>query len=149
MDNKRPPQTRSAGRSHFRSRPAVIGLIGWWAAAILAVAGWQLLDASLATEGRHRLQQLGIWSIGFAALGSVVGWGASIGSVLRDTGRVRAGAICLLALPLLGIFLGRIAFASTILDPRDPLAAAWLVSSGLLLVIATLLIVLPEHLGTH
>ena len=28
----------------------------------------------------------------------------------------------LLALPLLGIFLGRIAFTSTILDPRDPVA---------------------------
>lgn len=133
----------------FRSRPALIALIGWWAAVVLAVAGWQVLNASLAAGERIGLQQLGIWLIGFAALGSVVGWGASIGSVLRDSGRIRAGAVCLLAMPVLGVLMGWIAATSTVLNPNDPLVALWLIVSGLLLVVATLLILLPEHLGTH
>lgn len=138
-----------AGRMRFRSRPALIALIGWWAAVVLAVAGWQVLNASLAAGERIGLQQLGIWLIGFAALGSVVGWGASIGSVLRDSGRIRAGAVCLLAMPVLGVLMGWIAATSTVLNPNDPLVALWLIVSGLLLVVATLLILLPEHLGTH
>lgn len=132
----------------FRSRPAVIALIGWWAAVALAVLGWFLLDASLRTEG-VRMQQAGIWLIGFAALGSVVGWGASVGSIIRDSGRVRVGAVCLMLLPVLGLVFGWIAVSSTVLNPTDPVTALWLVLSLLLLGVATLLILLPEHLGTH
>lgn len=133
----------------FRSRPAVIALIGWWSAVVLALLGWFLLDASMRTDDGLRMQQVGIWLIGFAALGSVVGWGASVGSIIRDTGRVRAGAICLMLLPVLGLVLGWIATSSTVLTPTDPATALWLVLSVLLLAVATLLIVLPEHLGTH
>lgn len=147
MSNNRRPVAGSMGRARFRSRPALIALAGWWAAALLAIAGWLVLDASVTAPGRHALQQLGIWLIGFAALGSMIGWGASIGSVVRDSGRVRAGAFCLLALPLLGLVMSWFAFSSTVLDPHDPLAAVWVILSGVLLLVATLLIVLPEHLG--
>lgn len=125
----------------------MIALIGWWAAAVLGVTGWQVLNAALA-DGPKPLQQLGIWLIGFAALGAVVGWGASIGALLHDTGRVRAGAGCLIALPLVAAAMGWVAVSSTIAKPDDPLGAWWLVLSGLLLLIGTLLICLPEHLGT-
>lgn len=133
--------------NRFRSRPAVIALAGWWAAAVLGITGWVLLDAALADPGRSG--QVGVWLLGFAALGSVVGWGASIGSVLRDSGRVRAGAICLLVLPFLGLIVGWRAISTTVLSPTDPLAALWLVGSGLLLLLATLLIALPAQLGIH
>ena len=133
----------------LRSSPAVIAVAAWWTAALLAIAGWQVLNASMAEPDLRGLEQFGIWLVGFAALASVIGWGACIGSVLRDSGRVRAGALCLLLLPVLGLVAGWAAFSSTVLRPADPLMAAWLVASGLLLVIGTLLIVLPEHLGTN
>ncbi|MGI5950715.1 MAG: hypothetical protein ACOX61_02545 [Brooklawnia sp.] len=132
----------------YRSRPAVIAVIGWWTAAILAVIAWQLLNNSMA-DGNSRGQQSGIWLVGFAALGSVVGWGASVGSILRDRGRVRAGSICLLLIPVLGLVASWRAVSSTVCDPADPLMALWLVASALLLCIGTLLVVLPGHLGTH
>ena len=86
--------------------------------------------------------------MGFAALGSVVGWGASIGSLVRDRGRIRVGAICLLVIPVLGLVMGWLATSSTVINPQDPIVPLWLVLSGLLLLAATLLILLPEHLGT-
>lgn len=149
VGNRLAGMSRHDQRHRFRSRPAVIALIGWWSAVVLAVLGWFLLDASLRAGDDLRMQQVGIWLIGFAALGSVVGWGASVGSIIRDTGRVRAGAICLMLLPVLGLVFGWIAISSTVLSPTDPVTALWLVLSLLLLGVATLLILLPEHLGTH
>ncbi len=123
----------------------MIAVIAWWAAAVLGVVGWLLLDAAYADSGRSG--RLAIWLLGFAALAAVLGWGATIGSLLRDRGRIRVGAACLLALPLVGIFFGWLATRSTVIAPTDPLAAWWLLGSFLLLGVGTLLIVLPEHLG--
>lgn len=126
----------------------MIALGAWWVTAALGIAGWLLLDASLSGD-QPRLQQVGIWFFGFAALASVIGWGASVGSIVRDTGRVRAGAICLLGLPVLGLVMGWTAISSTIANPDDPLAAWWLILSAILLLLGTLLISLPAHLGTQ
>lgn len=126
----------------------MIAVVAWWSAALLAIIAWQLLNASMAGD-RPRLGQIGIWLVGFAALGSVAGWGASIGALLRDRGRVRVGAGLFLLVPVLGLILGWRSISSTVFDPADPLAAIWLLSSFLLLAVGTLLIALPAHLGTH
>ena len=93
-------------------------------------------------------QRAGIWLAGFAALAAITGWVGSIGSVLKDDGRVRAGASCLLAIPIVSLVMGIIAVSSTVERPTDPLPVLWVIISGLLLLVGTLLIVLPEHLGT-
>lgn len=149
MSNKRraTPTSGPSREPKFRSLPAVIAVIAWWVTVALAFAAWQFLNSSMAA-GNHRLEQVGIWLVGFAALGSVVGWGSSIGSILRDHGRVRAGAICLLLVPVLGLIFSWRAVSSTVFDPADPLMALWLVASMLLLGVGTLLIALPGHLGT-
>ena len=147
MSHQRLPNS-DRGLARLRTRPAHLALIGWWAAAVLAIIAWWLLDASMTGDGGHRTQQVGIWLVGFAALGSVIGWGASIGSLVGDRGRIRAGSICLLVIPVLGLLMGWLATSSTVIDPEDPIVPLWLVASGLLLLLATLLILLPEHLGT-
>jgi hypothetical protein len=42
--------------------------------------------------------------------------------------------------------MGIIAVSSTVERPTDPLPVLWVIISGLLLLVGTLLIVLPEHL---
>lgn len=146
MSHERPSNS-NRGLARFRSRPALLALIGWWSAAVLAAVAWWLLDASLTWDTGRRAQQAGIWLVGFAALGSVVGWGAGIGSLVRDRGRIRVGAICLLVIPVLGLVMGWLDLVDGD-QPQDPIVPLWLVLSGLLLLAATLLILLPEHLGT-
>ena len=51
-------------------------------------------------------------------------------------------------IPVLGLVMGWLATSSTVINPQDPIVPLWLVLSGLLLLAATLLILLPEHLGT-
>lgn len=140
------PRRRAAS---FRSRPALIAVVAWWLAAALGLIGWFRLDAAMSAPEPGRAAQLGIWLLGFAALAAVAGWGATIGSILRDTGRVRAGAVCLTLLPVIAVVVGWVGTRSTVLSPTDPLAAIWLLSSFLLLGVGTLLILLPEHLGTR
>ena len=147
MSHERPSNS-NRGLACFRSRPALLALIGWWSAAVLAAVAWWLLDASLTWDTGRRALQAGIWRVGCAALGSVVGWGAGIGSLVRDRGRIRVGAICLLVIPVLGLVMGWLATSSTVINRQDPIVPLWLVLSGLLLLAATLLILLPEHLGT-
>lgn len=125
----------------------MIAVVGWWLAAVLAVIAWRLLDAALVDEANRAQGQVGTWLVGFAALASVTGWGAAIGALLRDRGRVRAGVVLLICVPLISAIFGWVAVSSTVVHPNDPLAAIWLVIIGLLLAIATLLIMLPEHLG--
>lgn len=148
VSRNRPAKKRPSAESAFRSRAALIAVAAWWLAVLLAVIAWRLLNASMAAD-RPRLGQIGTWLVGFAALASVAGWGASIGSILRDRGRVRAGAICLLLVPVLGLIFSWRSVSSTVFDPADPLIALWLVGTFLLLGVGTLLIVLPAHLGTH
>ena len=71
-------------------------MIGWWSAVVLAIVATVLLNSWLADETRIGAQRAGIWLAGFAALAAITGWVGSIGSVLKDDGRVRAGASCLL-----------------------------------------------------
>lgn len=148
--SKRTSGDQGRGVRGFRSRPALIAVVAWWLAAILGVVGWLVMDAALADPSvGGRQAQVGIWMLGFAALAAVAAWGATIGALLRDVGRVRAGAGLLLGLPVAGIIFALIATRSTVIGPTDPLAALWLLVSFLLLGVGTLLIVLPAHLGTH
>ena len=57
------------------------------------------------------------------------------------------GALLLMALPLVTAAFGYFAVSSTVVNPDDPLAAVWMVVCGILLVFATLLIMVPSHLG--
>ena len=123
-----------------RSKASIIALASWWAAAVLAVAAWWALNS-----GDETATRIGVWLVGFAALGSVAGWGSSIGALLHDAGRVRIGVICLLALPVVGIVFGFVATNSTVVGPTDPVMAGWLVVSALLLIGATLFICAPSE----
>ena len=146
--SKRRATAKHSNGPGFRSRPAWIAVIGWWSAVVLAIVATVLLNSWLADETRIGAQRAGIWLAGFAALAAITGWVGSIGSVLKDDGRVRAGASCLLAIPIVSLVMGIIAVSSTVERPTDPLPVLWVIISGLLLLVGTLLIVLPEHLGT-
>ncbi|WIY83148.1 hypothetical protein [Propionimicrobium sp. PCR01-08-3] len=151
MSKKRTPAGRPdpghGTHLSFRSKAAWIAVICWWAAVLLAVGGLALLNSWLADESRVGAGRAGIWLIGFAAAAALTGTIGSIGSVLRDSGRIRIGAIFLLALPVVGIVVALIAVSSTVLNPTDPLMVIWAIVSALLLFFGTLLIVIPEHLG--
>ena len=123
-------------------------MIGWWTAVVLGIVAVLLLNSWLADATRIAAQRTGIWLVGFAALAALVGWVGSIGSVLKDAGRVRAGAACLLARPLVSVLVGIFAVSSTVEQPTDPLPVLWTIVCALLLFVGTLLIVLPEHLGS-
>ena len=129
----------------FRSRAVVVSLSAWWAAVVLGGGGWWLMGYGL--TGPDLAVRIGTWGLGLAVLAVLVGWGASIGAVLHDVGRIRIGAWCLLALPLVSALFGWGAISSTMTDPSRPLGGLWLVVSGILLVVATSLIVAPAELG--
>ncbi|EPH07162.1 hypothetical protein HMPREF1531_00215 [Propionibacterium sp. oral taxon 192 str. F0372] len=135
----------SSSAPRFRSRAIITALIAWWSAVVLGAVGWRLIDAGL--EGSDGLIRVGVWGLGLAALGAVIGWGASIGAVLNDVGRVRAGAWCLVAMPIVALLFGWAAISSAMIDPSKPLGGLWLVVSGILLFVATLLVIPPERLG--
>ncbi|GAA2179422.1 hypothetical protein GCM10009785_06030 [Brooklawnia cerclae] len=139
---------RRTATGRHRIRVALIAVIAWWFAAAFAVAAWALLDRAMSSDDASTPAMVGTWLIGLAALASVIGWASSIGSVVRDRGRIRIGALCLLVLPVLGVATALFAVSSTVERSNDPLAALWLLFSGLLLITGTLLIVPPEHLGT-
>lgn len=139
---------RRRGTGHRRRvRVALVAVGSWWSAAAFAIAAWVLLNRAASGGGRVPAM-VGIWLAGFAALASIAGWVASIGSVVRDRGRIRVGAVCLLVLPVLGAGAAWLAVSSTVLNPNDPLGSVWIVLSGILLLTGSLLIVPPEHLGT-
>lgn len=133
--------------SGFRSGAAWIAVIGWWAAVALGIIAVVVLNSSLADETRLGLQSVGIWLAGFTALAALTGWVGSIGSVMKDIGRIRVGALFLLAVPPISLVFGIVAVSSTIVRPTDPLLMLWVIICALLLGAGTLLIVLPEHLG--
>ena len=53
MSHERPSNS-NRGLARFRSRPALLALIGWWSAAVLAAVAWWLLDASLTWDTGRR-----------------------------------------------------------------------------------------------
>lgn len=134
--------------TRWRSRPAVIAVVGWWSAIIIAIIGLVLVNMSMADSSRTSLRMAGIWLIGLAVASGLTGWIGSIGSLIKDRGRVRVGAGLLLIIPVVLLGFGLAATSSTVLYQDDPLPSAATVCVGILLFIGTMLIVLPEHLGT-
>ena len=147
MHARRPSRPAAQPLPAARSRAALLAVIAWWLAIVLAIIAWRSLNAAMGEGGSDSLGQSGTWLTGFAALAAVTGWGCAIGSLLRDRGRVRVGALLLMALPLVTAVFGYFAVSSTVVNPDDPLAAVWMVVCGILLVFATLLIMVPSHLG--
>lgn len=129
----------------FRSRAVVVSLSSWWTGSLLILVGIWLIGHGW--PGPSWALTTGTWLAGIGLLAVLIGWVASIGAVIHDVGRVRVGAWFLLANPIVSLLFGWRAISSTMIDPSLPLSGLWLVASGILLVVATLLIVAPAELG--
>lgn len=131
------------GSTPGRSRAIRIALIAWWLAAGCGALAWIGLNSD------HDFGiRAGTWLLGFAALGAVTGCGAGIGSLLADRGRILAGAVVLMAEPVVAVGFLTVMLTSTVYRRLDPLVAAWGITSALLLVVASLVILAPgEDIG--
>lgn len=121
-----------------RSKAVIVALAGWWFAAICALVAWVLFSREAETAVR-----VGTWMVGFAAVGTLAGWAGSVGSLLHDRGRIRAGGLSLMLIPFLGIIFSWWILRSTTISARDPIPALWVVLSAVVLIVATGLVVAP------
>ena len=126
------------GEVSVRSRAVITAVISWWAAVICAFIAICLFASTASSAIR-----IATWLIGFSALFSLIGWMGSIGSLINDRGRIRLGGGLLMTIPFVGAGFGIAMTRSTTIAVHDPLVSAWAIITGLIVVIATLIVCAP------
>lgn len=119
----------------WRSSAAWVALVAMW---ICVIAQLVALASPVLLGGRLLI---------FAALIGLAGWVAALVAIFRSRGRVRVGAILLAVIPLWDLAVLTWSLSSTRVPTPDPTNAIITIGTLLLLVVGTLLIVIPEHLG--
>lgn len=131
----------------WRTRAAIFAVITQWVALALGLGGYLLLDyAYQKSTAMSPSNPLAVIMLLCALIAGLLAGIFAIISVIRDRGRIRAGAALIVSIPLAtGIYLVW-ASHSTLTGP-DIWTPLTLIGCVVALIVATLLIALPEHLG--
>ncbi|WP_277034019.1 hypothetical protein [Propionimicrobium lymphophilum] len=132
----------------WRTKSAVVAVIAAWVAPVAALASYLLLVAAYGGVGGAATTLIGLSMAVIAILAQATALISALLAAAKNRERVRAGAIILATIPLALLVYAAYAFAqtNTASDVFGPLVFIY---SGIALLISTLLITLPEHLGTR
>lgn len=133
--------------NRWRTRSAIFAVIAQWLALVLGISGYLVFDyayqAGTATAPGNPLAVIMLLS---AVVAGVLAAVFALVAAVKDRGRIRAGAVLIILIPLVVASYLVWAFNSTLTSPDIWMPLA-IISCILALIVATILIVLPEHLG--
>lgn len=133
--------------NRWRTRSAIFAVIAQWLALVLGISGYLVLDyeyqASTAMAPGNPMAVIMLVSAFVAGVLAAV---FALVAAFKDRGRIRAGAVLLLFIPL--AMVGYLVWATrSTMTGSDIWAPLTLIGCTLVLIVATILIALPEHLG--
>lgn len=133
--------------NRWRTRSAIFAVIAQWLALVLGISGYLVLDyeyqASTAMAPGNPMAVIMLVS---AVVAGVLAAVFALVAAVKDRGRIRAGAVLLLFIPL--AMVGYLVWATrSTMTGSDIWAPLTLIGCTLVLIVATILIALPEHLG--
>lgn len=133
--------------NRWRTRSAIFAVIAQWLALVLGISGYLVLDyeyqASTAMAPGNPMAVIMLLS---AVVAGVLAAVFALVAAVKDRGRIRAGAVLIILIPLVVASYLVWAFNSTLTSPDIWMPLA-IISCILALIVATILIALPEHLG--
>lgn len=131
----------------WRTRSAIFAVIAQWLALVLGIGGYLVFDyAYQASTAMAPGNPMAVIMLVSAFVAGVLAAVFALVAVLRDHGRIRAGAVLLLLIPL--AMVGYLVWAThSTMTGSDIWAPLTLIGCTLVLIVATILIALPEHLG--